>query len=70
VKGSEFLNRAKKLADRKGLHYEFLASKGKGSHGKLYLGSASTTVKDRRKELGPGLLRAMCKQLGIDPDEL
>ena len=44
--------------------------RGKGSHGTLYFGSASTIVKDRKKELGAGLLRAMYKDLGIDPREI
>jgi hypothetical protein len=32
--------------------------KGKGSHAALYYGSRRTTLKDRRKEIGAGLLRA------------
>ncbi len=52
------------------MRYAFIPAKGKGSHGTLYVGSASTTVKDRKKELGLGLLRAMCRDLGIDPREL
>jgi hypothetical protein len=28
------------------------------------------TSKDRKKEIGAGLLHAMCKDLGIDPREL
>jgi hypothetical protein len=35
----------------------------------VYLGAASTIVKDRNKEIGSGLLHAMCKDLGIDPRE-
>jgi predicted RNA binding protein YcfA (HicA-like mRNA interferase family) len=70
VKGSEFLRRIHDLARRKNMRYAFVPAKGKGSHGTLYYGSASTTVKDRKKELGSGLLRAMCRDLGIDPREL
>jgi predicted RNA binding protein YcfA (HicA-like mRNA interferase family) len=70
VKGSEFLRRIHDLARRKNMLYAFVPAKGKGSHGTLYYGSASTTVKDRKKELGSGLLRAMCRDLGIDPREL
>jgi hypothetical protein len=43
---------------------------GKGSHGKLGLGGRSTILKDRKKEIGPGLMQAMCKDLGIDPRDL
>jgi mRNA interferase HicA len=38
---------------------------GKGSHGRLYYGNRFTTLKDRRKEVGPGLLGAMLGQLGL-----
>jgi hypothetical protein len=29
-----------------------------------------TTLKDRRKEIGTGLLRAMLRQLGLSPRDL
>jgi hypothetical protein len=34
--------------------------KGKGSHAALYYGSRRTTLKDRRKEIGPVCLAACC----------
>ena len=40
--------------------------RGKGSHVTLYFGSRKTIVKDRRKELPPGLLSAMIRQLGLE----
>lgn len=43
---------------------------GKGSHGRLHYGTRFTTLKDRRKEIGPGLLSAMLKQLGLDKSDL
>ena len=70
MKGSEFLRKLATLARRKNLDFVFIPAKGKGSHGTLYFGSSFTVVKDRRKEIGAGLLRAMCKDLGIDPREL
>lgn len=70
VKGSEFLRRIHGLARRKNMRYAFVPAKGKGGHGTVYLGSAWTVVKDRKKELGAGLLHAMCRDLGIDPREL
>jgi mRNA interferase HicA len=44
--------------------------KGKGSHAALYYGLRRTTLKDRRKEIWPGLLRAMLRQLGLTPRDL
>jgi mRNA interferase HicA len=43
---------------------------GDGSHGRLYYGTAFTTLKDRKKELGKGPLRGTCSDLGIDPKEV
>jgi predicted RNA binding protein YcfA (HicA-like mRNA interferase family) len=70
VNAGEFMRKVKKLAYRTGRQYRFVASYGKGSHGRLYLDTAFTTVKDRKKEIGAGLLRTMCRDLGIDPRDL
>ena len=70
MNGGEFERRVRKLAKRNGVSVAFIATRGKGSHGRLYYGEAFTTVKDRKKEIRPGLLRAMCHQLGIDPHDL
>ncbi|HYM29669.1 MAG TPA: hypothetical protein VEU47_00120 [Candidatus Cybelea sp.] len=43
---------------------------GKGSHGRLYYGHRFTTLKDRKKEIGPGLLSAMLVQLGLTKADL
>ena len=40
-----------------------------GSHGTLYAGERRTTVKDRKKEIGKGLLAKMLTDLGIDKDD-
>lgn len=70
MKGSEFLRRVKVLSKRKAFVVQWNAERGSGSHGTLYLGSRFTIVKDLTKEIGPGLLSAMCKQLGIRKEEL
>jgi len=44
--------------------------RGKGSHRTVYLGDRFAVLKDPRKEIGRGLLRAMCRQLGIDERDL
>ncbi len=36
--------------------YRFETKRGKGSHGTLYYGSRKTILKDRKKEIGQGLL--------------
>ena len=70
MKGAEFERRVQKLAKEKKLSCFFVADQGKGSHGRLYLGSEFTTLKDRKKELGKGLLGKMCRDLKIRTEEL
>ena len=70
VNGREFMARVRKLARRSGIAVRFDRTRGKGSHGTLYLGDRHTVVKDRRMPLKTGTLRGMCKQLGIDPNDL
>lgn len=70
MRGSEFLRRAKAIAQRRNIAYLWVPERGVGSHGTLYIGDQFTVVKDLKKELGPGLLAAMCKQLGIRKEDL
>jgi mRNA interferase HicA len=69
LKGSEFLRKTKRYADRKRLNYRWAPSRGAGSHGTVYVGERMTVVKDLKKELGSGLFRSMCRDLDIDPRE-
>jgi len=68
--GNEFLDRITRYARRHGLTIQFDPGHGKGSHGRLYLGSRNTAVKDRRKEIGKGLLSKMCRDLGVKIQDL
>jgi hypothetical protein len=70
MKAGEFERRVRKLARRKNIDCQFVAGKGKGSHGRLYFGDQFTTLKDRKKEIGRDLLAKMCRDLKIDPHEL
>ena len=67
--GRQFITRARRWARARDLVVRFFASQGPGSHGTLYVGARRTTVKDRRKEIGAGLLRKMLADLGIEQDE-
>jgi mRNA interferase HicA len=68
--GNEFERRIRKLGRRLGVPVSFDRGRGKGSHGRLYYGDRFTTLKDRKKEIGPGLLNAMLGQLGLAKDDL
>lgn len=70
MKGSEFLRRLQRLSRRSGRRLRYEPALGKGSHGRVWLDAAFTTLKDPKKDLGLGLLRAMCRDLGIDPHDL
>ena len=68
--GRQFIARVRRWARVRGVEVRFLASEGAGSHGTLHAGGRKTTVKDRRKEIGRGLLGKMLADLGIDPNDL
>jgi hypothetical protein len=70
MRGAEFERRVRRLARHMNVGCEFVATEGKGSHGRLYFGEEFTTLKDRRKEIGRDLLAKMCRDLKIDPHEL
>ena len=70
MKASEFLRKLKALAKREGRSYQWVAHRGSGSHGTVYVDGRLTVVKDLKKDIGPGLLVAMCRQLGIRKEDL
>ena len=63
--GREFIKRASNLGRVRGVSVRVDTERGKGSHITLYYGKANTIVKDRRKEIGPGLLSKMIRDLGL-----
>ena len=65
-----FIARVRKWARGRNRAVRFVASAGPGSHGTLYAGDRKTTVKDRKKEIGKGLLAKMLDDLGIDGDDI
>ncbi len=44
--------------------------RGKGSHVTLHFGSRLTVVRKPKDELKTGTLHAMCKQLGLEKEDL
>ncbi|MCY4470552.1 MAG: hypothetical protein OXC08_17695 [Thiotrichales bacterium] len=69
MNGRQFIARVRRWARTRDVDVRFVASEGPGSHGTLYTGNRKTTVKDRRKEIGKGLLAKMLADLGIDRDD-
>ncbi len=70
VTGAEFIRRIRRVARRHGKEVHFETRPGKGSHGRLYYGDRFTTLKDRKKEIGPGLLQKMLSDLGLKRDDI
>ena len=69
MKGSEVSRKLHRLA-RRGIRFQYEPSLGKGNHGRVWFATVSTILKDPKKELGTGLLRAMRRELGIDLRDL
>jgi hypothetical protein len=67
---NEFERKLRKLGRKRGIAITFDSGPGKGSHGRLYYGERFTTLKDRKKEIGPGLLNAMLNRLGLTKADL
>lgn len=70
MNGNELLKKIRKLAKRKNKYLKLFKAHGKGSHSTLKYGDKKSIIKDLKKEIGPGLLSKMLKQLEIDKDEL
>jgi mRNA interferase HicA len=68
--GADFIRRIRKIANRRSVTVHFDARHGKGSHGRLYYGDRFTTVKNRKQEVGPGLLRKMLTDLGLSSADI
>jgi mRNA interferase HicA len=66
MNGNELIKRLKQL----GYSPVFESKRGKGSHGTLTIGNKKTILKDRRKEIGPGLLNQILKDLGLSKTDI
>jgi mRNA interferase HicA len=69
VRGSEFIRKVVRIGHERKVSVEFMPERGKGSHGTLCFGEKRTTVPNPKRELKTGTLRAILKQLGIDPED-
>ena len=69
MNGRRFIAKVRRWERDRNLEVRFAASEGPGSRGTLYAGDRKTTVKDRKKEIGKGLLAKMLGDLGIEKDD-
>ena len=63
-------NLVTKVGLERGVVVAFDEKRGKGSHGTLSYGRRKIIVKDRRKEVGAGLLAKMLRDLDLTLDDL
>jgi len=70
VNGNDFLRKLRRLGKAQGVKVIYDAKSGKGSHGRVYYGRAFTTIKDKKKEIGSGLLIKMLSDLQLNKDDL
>lgn len=68
--GNELIRRLRRLGRKHGVEVRFDPQHGKGSHGTIRYGARTATLPQLRKELGKGLLHAVCRELGITPKDL
>jgi mRNA interferase HicA len=70
MNGNELYRRLQKIGKERGVEVSFESERGRGSHGTVRFGDRFTVMKDRRKEIRPGLLHAMLRQLGLTERDL
>lgn len=70
MNGNELLKKLRKVARKKGIALDLVKSHGKGSHGTLYFGDKKVTMKDLKKEIGPGLLNALLEKVGLTKSDI
>jgi mRNA interferase HicA len=70
VNGNELLKRLRRLARARNLQLKLVRERGKGSHATHYLGDRYTILKDRKKEIGTGLLLKLLHDLGINKSDI
>ena len=69
MKAAEFIRRARRYSRQSGFEFQYDPRRGKGSHGRIFLGDRLTAIKSGNKTIGTGLLRKMLKDLGINPKD-
>lgn len=68
--GNALLRKLRRYAKEHGVRLRLVSHRGKGSHVTLYPGARRTVLKDRKQEIGPGLLNAILRQLGIEKHDI
>ena len=70
INGKDLIKVVKRLGREAGVEVQFVRHRGKGSHGTLYYGDRYVVLPDRKRDIGPGLMNHIARQLGIPRDRL
>jgi mRNA interferase HicA len=72
VGASEFLRAVERLGRKRGVDVRIESGRGKGSHRTVWFGCRRTILSYHGggREVPPGTLRAMLRQLGLSPRDL
>ena len=70
MNGNELIKNPRNIGREKGLVVCLDKKRGKGSHFTLYFGVKRTIMKDRTKEIGPGLLNNILANLGLKKEDI
>lgn len=70
MKGNELLRKLRRLAKQRSLAFLYEASRGKGGHGRIYLGDRFTTIPALTHEVAPGLLTKILRDLALSKRDL
>ncbi len=70
MNGRQLIRIVRKLGREDGIIVRFVRHRGKGSHGTLYYGDRYVVLPDRKRDIGPGLMAHITRQLGIPRDRL
>ncbi len=68
--GREFIKRVTETGRKRGVAVRLDSQHGKGSHAMLYYGARKTIVPDRRRDIHPGLLAEMLRQLNLSRSDI
>jgi predicted RNA binding protein YcfA (HicA-like mRNA interferase family) len=70
MNGRQLLRKLRRIGRERGIAVEVDSSHGRGSHSLVRFGDRTTTLPDLRRDVRPGLLSAIMRQLDLTREDL
>lgn len=70
MNSKQFIHSLKRLGRKRGLAITVDKKRGKGSHALIILEGRQSILPRNKDKLGDGLLKSICADLGITPEDL